>query len=366
MIAPTADQATIIWRYIDTLLQESHISTAIESRVRSPFPSLRVGGSEIHARGSGNDGAYLRGHGADKVILDEAAYIPFKVIDEVIPPMLAASPYGQMELISTPWGTNHFWDYWTKGQQGDPDIKSFRFPSTSNPLLSPSYLEQQKRDMTEMAYAIEYGAEFREDQAAVFPWTLIQKCIADIEPEPIPGRRYVAGYDPAKWVDRSGLVILDATQRPWEAVSVEDISGRDYLKQAPVVKDTAARYNGAKVLLDSTSHDQLLEQLKRDGVNVAGYQFTSASKEELINGLVIAMEQGDVKIPNHRDLIDELKYYRYELTRGGNVRLGAPDRPGIHDDLVTALALAVHAAKTEFMAPKVTPVDMTRANPFAF
>jgi hypothetical protein len=38
-------------------------------------------------------------------------------------------------------------------------------------------------------------------------------------------------------------------------------------------------------------------------------------------------------------LQNELKAYTYELTPGGNIRYGVPE--GLHDDAVTALALAL-------------------------
>lgn len=49
-------------------------------------------------------------------------------------------------------------------------------------------------------------------------------------------------------------------------------------------------------------------------------------------------------IPQDADLIRELQYYRFERTSAGNVRLGAPNRVGMYDDLVTALALATYQA----------------------
>jgi hypothetical protein len=55
-----------------------------------------------------------------------------------------------------------------------------------------------------------------------------------------------------------------------------------------------------------------------------GYKFTNESKQELIDGLVMALEQGRIRIPHHADLIRELTYYRFETTPAGNVRLGAP------------------------------------------
>jgi hypothetical protein len=105
------------------------------------------------------------------------------------------------------------------------------------------------------------------------------------------------------------------------------------------------RYHRARVLLDATGHDQMVSELKREGVRAEGYVFHSASKQELIDGLVIALEQGDLRLPHHPALIRELTEYRFETQPSGTVKLGAPDRVGSHDDLVTALALATYAAR---------------------
>jgi hypothetical protein len=61
----------------------------------------------------------------------------------------------------------------------------------------------------------------------------------------------------------------------------------------------------------------------------------------LIDGLVLALEQANLTFPRLPALIEELRWYSYSLTAAGNVKLGAPDRAGAYDDLVTALALAV-------------------------
>ncbi len=345
LVAPTHDQSTIIFQYVVRMLHESPLSSYIEKIVYSPFPEIRLkNDSIIRARSTGNDGTNLRGHGADRIILDEAAFIGGEVFT-TISPLLATSRFGELVLISTPFGRNTFWEYWQRGQGDDPDVQSFRYPSSSNPYLSQAYLEGERRDRTSLAYAVEYEAEFREDQNNVFPYTLVESCVRPgLESEPVYGHRYVIGYDPAKWADRSGVVVLDVSTKPWQVARCFDLSGRDYLVQAPQIGLLSQHYGyRPAVLLDATSHDQMLEQLLADGVNAEGFQFTNTSKQELINGLVIAMEQGEVVIPNHHDLMTELAYYRYELTAAGNVKLGADSKH--HDDLVTALALAVHCAK---------------------
>lgn len=351
LFAPTADQSRIIMEYVQTLLVNSaairyaRLTKDGRPLQSNPFPYIGfVNGSSIHARTAGASGVPARGRGADRIVLDEEAYIPAAIISGVIGPFLANSQYAERVNISTPFGLNHFHDQFALGLTDNPNFASFTFPSSSSPYVTAEYLAQQRLEMTALEYSIEYEANFAENQNAVFPWTLIQSAIdPSIATTVRPGRQYAVGFDPAKYSDRSGVCVLDYTELVWQAVEIRDISGRDYLVQAGLISEMAAQYNAANVLLDATSHDQMLEELKRDRVKASGFKFTNESKNELINGLVIALEQGQVKIPNNAALIDEMKYYRYELTAAGNVRLGADAKH--HDDLVTALALAVQQAK---------------------
>lgn len=344
LIAPTHDQAGIIFRYVERMLRGSAIAELVAKVVYSPFPEIRLqNGAVIRARSAGHDATNVRGHGADRIVMDEAAFIP-QAVYETVTPLLANSAYGELVLISTPFGMNHFYEYWTRGQDGSGEVRSFRFPTSSSPYVTPRYLEQQRREMTQLAYQVEYEAAFAEDQNAVFPWSLIETCLADeIDVEPQADHRYVLGYDPAKYSDRSGVAVLDITDEPWRVLHTLDISGRDYLTQAAQIETLCRQYHDAPVLLDATSHDQMLEHLLAKGVRAFGYRFTNESKRELIDGLVLTMERAGLRFPRYPALLDELKYYRYELTASGNVKLGADDAH--HDDLVTALALAVHQAK---------------------
>ncbi len=270
--------------------------------------------------------------------------MPERVLSQVIPPMLAASAYRELVLISTPWGRgNRFFHASTRGVQGDPAIRSFHFPSRSNPHLSSEYLERQRAELTELAWRTEYEAEFLDDQASVFRQELVEAAVDPSieEGTVLAGHSYSLGFDPAKFRDRSALVVVDRTQLPYRVVQVADLAGRDYLARARAVARLAARYNDAAVLLDETSHAQMLEQLLADGVIARGYRFTSASKAELIDALVLAFERRELRLPPHPDLLRELRYYQYQLTRAGNVKLGAAEGPGMFDDLVTALALGV-------------------------
>ena len=71
---------------------------------------------------------------------------------------------------------------------------------------------------------------------------------------------------------------------------------------------------------------------------VSGISFTNAIKTNLVEGLALAFEQGQIEILNDPVLIGELQAYESERLPSGLVRYNAPE--GFHDDCVSALMLA--------------------------
>jgi hypothetical protein len=94
-------------------------------------------------------------------------------------------------------------------------------------------------------------------------------------------------------------------------------------------------------LVDSTGvGDAILGQLQRDGgTNYEGFIFSSKSKQQLMEGLAVAIQDAAVTYPNGV-LVDELHTFEYVHSRTG-VSYSAPE--GMHDDCVCALALARQA-----------------------
>jgi hypothetical protein len=102
-------------------------------------------------------------------------------------------------------------------------------------------------------------------------------------------------------------------------------------------KATIKRLPIAPILADSTGvGDPILEDLIREGVNIEGLKFTSQSKQQLMEGLAQAIQQGKIGYPDGV-IVDELDVFEYQFTANG-VRYSAPS--GFHDDCVMALALA--------------------------
>lgn len=82
--------------------------------------------------------------------------------------------------------------------------------------------------------------------------------------------------------------------------------------------------------------DPVLEDLQQGtGSNFVGFKFTAPSKQQLMEGLAVDIQQGTTRFPAGV-LVSELEALEYEYKRTG-VRYGAPH--GLHDDAVCALAL---------------------------
>jgi phage FluMu gp28-like protein len=344
ILAPSYNQANIMFWEITTLLSKSIMVHLVERIYKTPFSKIIFkNGSEIHAR-STTKPEYLRGHKAHRVILDEAAYISDEVISQVVEPMLA-DVNGSWIKIGTPFGKNHFYDSYLKGQSEEfEDYSSYHFPSTVNPHISREFIEKKKKEYGEnsIIFRTEYLAEFVEDQNAVFRWQDIQKNVAniDFQDKGESGRLYVIGCDLAKYQDYTVIIVLDVTEIPFKLVHFQRFNRRPYAETIMKLKELYKRFNYAKVLIDSSGvGDPVLEDLQDIGAE--GYVFTSKSKVQLIQRLQAAIENGEVKYPYIEELVKELQFFEYQLTRTG-IKMEA--RSGLYDDCVIALALGVYAA----------------------
>jgi len=102
-----------------------------------------------------------------------------------------------------------------------------------------------------------------------------------------------------------------------------------------MVRDLTAHISA---LVDSTGPGGPIDQaLSAGGMgNIEGYVFSQRSKQQLMEGLAVAIQTREVGFPDG-PIRDELETFEYEYTRLG-VKYAAP--AGLHDDCVCALALA--------------------------
>lgn len=287
-----------------------------------------------------------------RVVVDEAGLIPDLMgrWRQAIRPTLVDFR-GSARFYGTPKGRRSgFVSLFNRGMDPqEPEWESFRAATIQNPHIAPEEIESAKRDMTPEEYDQEFGAIPMDSGANPFGLHAIQQALGDLSSE----RPVVYGADLARALDYTVVIGLDAWcrvcrverwQAPW-AVTKSKIAA-------------LAKENGelVPVVADATGvGDAIVSDLSLMGVLVTPYVFTQPSKTRLMQRLITAFQAGTITIPSgsaHQWLRTELESFEYEYTASG-IKYEAP--PGLHDDGVMALGLALHGYDRVQGAPPEAP-----------
>lgn len=269
----------------------------------------------------------LRGLKFHLVIIDESSYIPDLEngwLNSIRPTLTDYK--GEAIFLSTPRGKNYFYSLYVKGQSGEPDWQSFKFSTYDNPHIDPSEIDDAKDQLPPVVFEQEYMANPAENASNPFGSAFIKQCTFPMSHDaPI-----CFGIDLAKshdWtvitgLDKNGSVCyFDRFQCDWRTVVNKILA----LPNIPMC-------------IDSTGvGDPIGEEIARSR-NVELFRFTSQSKQQIMEGLAMAIQQRKITFPEGI-ITDELGIFEYQYTATG-VKYSAPS--GFHDDCVCSLALAWH------------------------
>lgn len=341
--APSIDQAKVYFAELEQRAADSPLlGRLLKGPIKwSPFPEATfITGSRLLGRSTARDGVYLRGKGADGVVITEAAFVKDRVYQDVIRAMVL-DRRGRLCLETTPNGMNYVYTLFHQGINDETGYyRSFHATVYDNPRLEREEIERIRREIPELAWRVEYLAEFVEDDSAVFPWPLLAEIFEDYDlAGPQAGRRYAIGVDLAKHQDYTAIVVLDVTQTPYRLAEWHRYQGRLYADVAAHVNELQAKY-GARVYLDATGvGDPVAEQVR----NCEAFVFSERTRAELISNLIVLVQQKKLQLPAAWTVLrDELRYFRH--VRHGQ-RVKAEATGGYHDDTVMALALACRAVR---------------------
>lgn len=139
------------------------------------------------------------------------------------------------------------------------------------------------------------------------------------------------GVDIARYPAYYAMIGLDDAGR----MSYENAwRGQAYETSAAMVKAIAG---DLPVLVDATGAEAHMEQLRSAGVNAWPYQFTTTSRQELLERLAVGIASETVTITT----AVQQQMQRFEIKHGpAGVRYETPVKDTIGDDRVMALALA--------------------------
>ena len=269
-----------------------------------------------------------------ELVIDEAALVANfeEAWERSVSPMLT-DHRGSAWFLSTPRGTaNYFHTLYQRGQDSSKeDWISWRMPTSSNPFISPEEIETRRQDLTDLAFAQEYLAEFVTWAGAVFRG--IRDAVQPIAPAPAA----MIGVDWGRVGDSTVFVALSASGH---LVGMDRFHGIEYSVQRDRLRAFWER-QGKRCWITAEANSMggpVVEQLQRDGLPVVGFMTTGPSKAGIIQGLSLAFERGMIRIPDDPVLIGELQAFEGKTQPGGNMRYSAP--AGLHDDTVMALAIA--------------------------
>ena len=352
IVAPGLRQSMILRDRIHELLDKMPLRkrrAIIKYRLRTTIKFKN--GSQIVALPNSEN--LLRGYTAHLVICDEAAFFhnDDTIFQNILTPMMATTN-GTMIVSSTPWGKQTI--YYQINQ--DPDWVLVHAPwdrALSEGIYRPEFVKEidKIRETRPQTYRMEYMAEFIEDIDTWLPQDLLAKaCRQDLEytgfNETTNGHFY-AGIDLAEKVDHTAIAVLQRTETSLNLIHIHHFKLGTSLASAigytKTLNDRWSRIHA--VYLDKTKHgDYIVQDFRDAGVTQAlGVTFTQNSKMEMAQLLKQRLQEGVLRIPYDRSLLDELNSEQYELTKTGKITYSNPE--GTHDDRFWALALAVYAAE---------------------
>lgn len=216
-----------------------------------------------------------------------------------------------------------------RAKAGEPNFEHFKitaYDAAAEGLLTMDEIEQAKRDLPEAVFKELYLAEAAEDGSNPFGLAYINQCTYPIST--LPAVCY--GVDLAKSSDWTVIIGLDKNG----AVCHVDRFQKDWRQTTRTILDLPM----AQIAIDSTGvGDPIGEDIARLR-DVELFKFTSNSKQQIMEGLALAIQQRLITFPEGH-IKDELEQFEFEFTRTG-VKYSAP--AGLHDDCVCSLALAWH------------------------
>lgn len=348
-IAPTFSQAKIAYDRMKVQISDKDFFKANDTNLTLTLPTKAI----MHFK-TGEKPDNLFGEDVYAAVVDEASRCRQEAWFALRSTLTSTG--GACKFIGNVKGKkNWFHKLCMRAKAGqDPDYAYFKITAydaaaagmktkDGRPFLDE--VEAAKRDLPESVFNELYLAEASEDGSNPFGLKYISAiCVSTLSSQP----SVAYGIDLARKVDFVSIIGLDKlgtmshyhnfTKVGWQ----QTIDTIKYLPNLPMAMDSTGL------------GDVVLSQVEQVQQQVEGYIFNQASKQRLMEGLAVGIQQRRLLIADDGNVVNgtgklrhQLEQFEFEYTRTG-IKYSAPD--GEHDDDVCALALAWHkwqtAAKT--------------------
>lgn len=210
-----------------------------------------------------------------------------------------------------------------------------------------------KNNIDEEGYRENYECQFVDENTAYYPYSLIRKCITDIDNK-VKGKKWI-GIDVGRTHDLTSIVTV--TQDEYGNYHLTDIcnlKNKSFVDQKDVITDIIARENPLRVLIDKGAVGyQLAEDLEREFHFVKGITMNPTFKLTIATNLKKIMEQSLLKIPDDLQLVSDIHGVKKIVNSNNTVSFVAERTSKGHSDSAFATMLALHAATEEIKVPRI-------------
>ena len=280
-------------------------------------------------------------------------------------PTISSGKDSKFILVSTPQGTNHFYDFWKGAVEG----KNGFHPSEVNwwdvPGRDEKWREEQLQAMSEEQFDIEYGNSFVASSGSLISPEYFKRLEFDLATPiqavkntrifnlPERGRQYIATADCADGGgDFSTISMIDITEFPYKQVAVYADNTISHLSFPNIIHQLCEKYNNADVLVESNDigktilhilnydidYDNIIHTFKKSGGSELGQRTTKRTKALGCSRLKDMIESKGIIIQD-ADTLAELRHFKL---KGASYEAEI----GYHDDLVMGLVNFAYYAST--------------------
>ena len=282
----------------------------------------------------------IRGLTCDYGVIDEAAFCKDEAWQEAIRPVFMVR--GKKVLfISTPKGKNFFYDLYQLGINEDyPQYKNYTGTSYDTPYIDPIDITDAKKTLPENVFKQEYLAAFIDSGGEVFS-NLDKNTFAAY---PQPQGKVFCGIDLGKQEDYTVATFIDSRG---QVVDIYRSNAQEWTTMVTEIVTRIRKWNATTMIEVNSIGDVIFEMVKKQWQDTHPFVTTSKSKQEIVEGLILDMNDTVIKIPQPQLfswLYNELSMFTYDYNpKTRSIKYGHPS--GQHDDTVISLAIANYNRK---------------------
>lgn len=341
VVSPTNAQATKIYTELYNAIRKSPV---YKDHNASNLTITFHNSSKIYFK-SAEQRDNLRGYTVTGILcIDEAAYISDSVIADILPWVDANQ--APVIFTSTPIGRQGlFYKFYVEGKQ-DNAVKYFAYDWAqydTSQLLTDERKEFYRRTLPKQKYVTDILGEFLDGDSSVFgEFSLVLTNLFNQL-----NHTYYFGIDWGSGVggDETAIAVFNSERQMVDLVHFND---KDETQTIQTVIELAKKYRPTKITVETNSIGRvfygLLDKAIRQNAiltQLRGFNTSNESKEQIINELQVAIQNRAVTLLDDEMLQIELSMYEMKVSQTGKRIYNA--RPGYHDDLIIATAIALNS-----------------------